>query len=503
MDEKFYAEYRSQFGGDMTWAEGVEKVNSMKTSKAYVDYCRCFLNDYIDYVTIGYDSYGTDDNRFEDKDFDAICTLAMSIEKDASYYPALAFFFKGDYEKCFARLKRKDLFGTIKDSFDDISFVNIFLRPFKNAFPGFWSRLAGVLKGHKLSDKIVGMCEVFNDYYNAKNNTERIEVLERAVSQNSDIAIYQELLGIAYYNEKLYNSALSYLERIADNYDSISHMYYLDQLYFYMGYAYSKVKDHGSAIESYEKAYEINPNAEWVCNNLGYEYYLIKQYDKALEWLQICLDNKRDFPYAPNNYARTLCVMGRIEEAKQFVKDAPVKIYKDIVDRINKATSKKKASKTVIAAPEMDEENGLGEDSGKGKYRTGKEEQFSNEKLLEDELENRILQGYEVFGKKLKMYKRRGEYGRQYIIPNRRIDLLAEDDKGNFYVIELKKDSGYDDPYEQIIEYLDYIQKNKAPKGKKVSGIICLNSPSDALIKKVKADDRVELYEYVISYNKV
>lgn len=40
-----------------------------------------------------------------------------------------------------------------------------------------------------------------------------------------------------------------------------------------------------------------------------------------------------------------------------------------------------------------------------------KRQQFSNEKLLEDELTARIENGVPVFGMKLKMYKRKGKKG--------------------------------------------------------------------------------------------
>ena len=56
-----------------------------------------------------------------------------------------------------------------------------------------------------------------------------------------------------------------------------------------------------------------------------------------------------------------------------------------------------------------------------------KRQQFSNEKLLEDELTARIESGMPVFGMNLKIYKRKGEYGRQYIIPIGRLDLLCDE----------------------------------------------------------------------------
>lgn len=98
------------------------------------------------------------------------------------------------------------------------------------------------------------------------------------------------------------------------------------------------------------------------------------------------------------------------------------------------------------------------------------------------------------------MYKKKGVYGRQFIIPIGRLDLLCEDDKGDLYIIELKKDSGYDDAYKQTAAYLDWFEQNDISKGKKVYGIICLNSPTKELIEKVHADKRMKLFEYQISY---
>lgn len=66
------------------------------------------------------------------------------------------------------------------------------------------------------------------------------------------------------------------------------------------------------------------------------------------------------------------------------------------------------------------------------------------------------IQGGNVPGTRKKIYRRHGEYGRQYIIPIGRLDLLAEDEKGDLYIIELKKDSGYDDPYDKTAAYLDW-----------------------------------------------
>ena len=101
------------------------------------------------------------------------------------------------------------------------------------------------------------------------------------------------------------------------------------------------------------------------------------------------------------------------------------------------------------------------------------------------------------------MYKRKGVYGRQFIIPIGRLDLLCEDEKGDLYIIELKKDSGYDDAYKQTASYLDWFESNDISKGKNVYGIICLNSPTKDLIEKVRKDKRMKLFEYQISYTEI
>ena len=134
---------------------------------------------------------------------------------------------------------------------------------------------------------------------------------------------------------------------------------------------------------------------------------------------------------------------------------------------------------------------------------TAKHLQFSKEKLLEEELTARIESGMQVFGKYLKVYKRKGEYGRQYNIPVGRLDLLCEDANGNLYVVELKKDSGYDDVYEQITQYLAWFEQSEKFKGKKVYGIICLNHPAQELLSKVHADKRIRIFEYQISYTEL
>lgn len=151
--------------------------------------------------------------------------------------------------------------------------------------------------------------------------------------------------------------------------------------------------------------------------------------------------------------------------------------------------------------PEEDEGESRKEVPERNAVRKNSGERFTSERILEDELCARMDAGIPVFGKKLKIYRRHGAYGRQYIIPIGRLDLLAEDREGSLYIIELKKDSGYDDAYGQIVPYLDWFEKHH--KGVKVYGIICLNRPDRKLVEKVRRDPRIRLFNYTISYDEI
>lgn len=212
--QRFYEKYDKEFPPDMTFQDAIKKLKTLKNDSNYVQYCKCILEGYTSYITIGFERY-TPNEKLEDnylfKDF---IDVALSIEKQAAYFPAVAYFFKGDYDKCVDKLNHKELFNNKELLLDPVSMVSIFLLPFKNAFPGFWVKLAEILKARGISQECIDMCYVFNDYYNASNSQGKIDILENAISQNTEIMIYKELLGITYFDEKEYNLSTSYFEQV-------------------------------------------------------------------------------------------------------------------------------------------------------------------------------------------------------------------------------------------------------------------------------------------------
>lgn len=489
-----------------------EEVSNFKSLKGeHRDEVRkMYCNNLLYAISQGYTKYNQ--ATFEkDVLIQAYLETVKMLPKENTYYHLTYHFFKQDNKKCLSMLENfmESLYEEVKDEIkspDDFMnesvFIDMFFEPFKQAFDGFWSTLSKILSKYPAQDGIVELCEIIEKYYTCKTDDEALELLLDMMQKYPNLILIRELVGYTYYSMKMWNNAIAYFESVEET----GIFFAKNDLYFMLAWSYGKIKNHKAEEEYYRKTIETIPNNINFLNNLGYSLYLQKKYKEALGCFEKCLDLDGNYIYAANNYVRVLIALGRNKDAKVFVKDGKYKVSKDIKKRVDRldntnARLKKETSKEVekevaeIVEDETSQENAV--DLGI------KRQQFSNEKLLEDELTARIESGMEVFGLKLKMYKRKGVYGRQFIIPIGRLDLLCEDDKGDLYIIELKKDSGYDDAYKQTSEYLDWFEKDDISKGKKVYGIICLNSPSKELIDKVHKDKRMKLFEYQISYREI
>lgn len=302
------------------------------------------------------------------------------------------------------------------------------------------------------------------------------------------------MLGYTYYNMQMWNNALSYLEQYEDVKDPTG-IFYLDNLYFWMAWCYGKKRNYLLEESYYRKTLEVFPDAENALNNLGYCLFKQKKYHEAEEVFQNCLAQKRDIRYAANNLVRTYLALGQADKAKAFVQESGYKVSKQLVDKIGRPQATKKQAVDTDTQDRASDTTTI--NIGVKKH------QFTSEKLLEDELVQRMEQGIPVFGLPLKVYQKRGVYGRQFILRTGRLDILATDSDDNIYVIELKKDSGYDDAYAQTKTYIEWVEADIAKSGQHVYGLICLNAPTAELKRKVKKDPQMRLFEYSISYTEL
>ena len=495
--------YEEAFADCNTLFDVSDKLATMRGAENEEPLRRYFCNTLLYVVSTGYIKY--DKSSFKKDAFiELLCKNIKLLPKDNLFYIAVYHYFKQEYKLFFKQLEGqltqdyeacKDKITSPDQFLDEGGFIDMFFEPFKEGYPGFWREFAQLLKKYPCQSGLPELCEVLDAYYSCKTDDEALEILLDALQKYPEFILIKELTAFTYYSLKMWNNAAAYFESI----DGKAIFFREHDLHFMMGWIYGKLKRRKDEEACYRKSLEEGPEFIDTINNLGYCLYQQKRHQEAISYFERCLEMDPSYTYAANNIIRAYIALGRNKDAKAFVKSGKYKISRDLVKRVEKLdNTNARLKKDIVAAdPEPAEE----ENTQANTVDLGiKRQQFSNEKLLEDELTARIEAGMGVFGLQLKMYKRKGEYGRQYIIPVGRLDLLCEDDEGNLYVIELKKDSGYDDAYKQTAQYLDWFEKSEMAKGKKVYGIICLNSPTKQLIDQVHNDKRMRLFEYQISY---
>jgi hypothetical protein len=78
----------------------------------------------------------------------------------------------------------------------------------------------------------------------------------------------------------------------------------------------------------------------------------------------------------------------------------------------------------------------------------------------------------------------------------RRIDILAKDKTGNFVVLELKVEKGYDRVVGQLLRYVNWVRKELAEPGHRVRGIIVCRTITEDLVLACASNKEIELFEY-------
>lgn len=418
---------------------------------------------------------------------------------------AIYYFFKGHNEKVIPCIE--ELFENAKEIDDEtkpleLDFCQMFLENFKDAYKGFWSDLAKLSKKFDYKEN-TELCNLMDKFYSCEDNSHAIDLLLTFSQTHPGYILPFELLGNLYTDEKMYYNAIQCFEK-THNQNVLFDTYDIE---FFLGWAYGKVKDYKEEEKAYRRCLELSPWYNNALNNLGFCLYKQKKYSEAIEIFKQCIDEKRDLYCAPHNLVRSYIRAGLYEDARKFIDKNEFKISKYLIEQLDK---KPKKNQKIIPAVSDEEDNvEVPDEQAEVEVTTKffeKKSQFSSEKVLEDELTSRLESGQPIFGLNLHIYRKKGDYyGRQYPCADGkwRLDLLCEDKDENLYILELKKDSGYGDAFEQIKQYVDWFEKNKVKKGKKVYGIIVLNSPKKKLIEKVRADDRIRLFEYQIAYKEI
>jgi RecB family endonuclease NucS len=485
-------------------SESLEEMSNrlLTMNSEHVDELRVyFVNELLYSISIGFTKYAKP-NEVRDSAILLFCNNVSLLPKSQLYFRAVSAFFQHKNEQCLLLIDeylREDAKKHPDRPVDEFFIVDCFFEPLKEAFAGFWTSLGELIKKYPHHPHLPALCGAIDKYYTCKTDEEALDLLIACHQRNNESILLKELIGHTYYSMKMWHNAVAYFEQVEDN----RVFFRNDTFFFMMAWCYGKIKDHNLEEQFYREVLENNPQDVDATNNLGYSLYAQKRYVEAKAIFEKCMALDPNYQYAQNNYVRVLIALGKYKDAKTFVNQGH-KVSSVLKRKVEHLENTNKGKVRGTSKEALQEDIPDSSSVQQAQIDLGvRRQQFSSEKLLEDELTARIEAGMEVFGTKLKLFRRKGLYGRQFIIPIGRLDLLCEDADGNLYVIELKKDSGYDDAYQQTANYLDWFEKSEYAKGKKVYGIICLNSPTNALIQKVRNDKRMKLFEYAISYTEI
>ena len=111
--------------------------------------------------------------------------------------------------------------------------------------------------------------------------------------------------------------------------------------------------------------------------------------------------------------------------------------------------------------------------------------------IAERNLEDFVVQQLDVVEAGLRLIER------QKSTPAGRLDLLCQDARGNYVVVELKKTRGTDQVVGQLLRYMGWA-KGEYPKAK-VRGIIIVGKKDDALQYAINAAHDIEAKEFTLS----
>ena len=487
-----------------------------------------------------------------------------AVSTDSFFFEAFWSYLQKEYNKCKDNIHKLCHVQWRQDILKEDQVLDYLLVPFQNASDEIWNFIMDEVNSMHCEEGIPEFCKALSLYYRSRDNDVIIEGLLAFMRKFPKYRAPNELLGYTYYNMAMWDNAIACFERVQQEYyffhEDIYWMLawsngkiknYADEEKYYrmsyqlapdipftlnnLGYSLYKQKKYLEAKELFGQCLDANKDLPYAANNYVRVLIALGRNADAKKFV-----NSKKFKIAKAIQERVKRLDDhnvRLNKKDLSVKsDTIIESDSDTADLFEITSSEDEIKRCQQYTNNRLSENGAkcqqpsnemqlesktkhqrfsNERSLEGEIKhsqplnerqleaTAKHRQFSKEKLLEEELTARIESGMQVFGKYLKVYKRKGEYGRQYNIPVGRLDLLCEDANGNLYVVELKKDSGYDDVYEQITQYLAWFEQSEKFKGKKVYGIICLNHPAQELLSKVHADKRIRIFEYQISYTEL
>lgn len=145
---------------------------------------------------------------------------------------------------------------------------------------------------------------------------EAAEEIEKAIEGTASESDRKPLMitrSLILWKQGRLDEAIKVLEELLPTYENTN-------VYATLGFFYIEKGDYNKALEFNLKAKEFNSSSNVILDNLGTVYFLMGDYDNALEIYESIMKNKPNFPEAFYNYARVLDKKGNLEKALYMVR---------------------------------------------------------------------------------------------------------------------------------------------------------------------------------------
>jgi tetratricopeptide (TPR) repeat protein len=148
-------------------------------------------------------------------------------------------------------------------------------------------------------------------FYIKENNFKSAEkLILKALKKYSNSSYLLELLAHCQYNEGEYEDAIRSYNIILKSSNNISH-----EVYFMLGNSLGNLGHSKKAIDYYEKSLLKKPNQYLVLNNIGLQYELLKDFNRAKDFYTKTIKLKNNFELGYTNLAGINEKIGNIDES--------------------------------------------------------------------------------------------------------------------------------------------------------------------------------------------
>ncbi len=166
------------------------------------------------------------------------------------------------------------------------------------------------------------------EYLSKADYLKCIPLMETAVAIDPEFAMAYRNMAVAYANIGYRTEAMQRYQKAFELSDKVSER---ERYYIHGNYYFQSEATYDKAIETYEELLELYPDDSSGNNNLGALYFLLEEWDRALPFFRINIQNGDESVFTHVNISSCYAAKGLYDKAKEILG----RYLRDISDNVN------------------------------------------------------------------------------------------------------------------------------------------------------------------------